>query len=97
MIAILSSLLEWSKPDHHLTIVFGTDGDISLSQACQVCFTEAHHLLCDIHTQDNVKRKLLALNICGQPSNTIMNDIFGILKGSVKDPGLVDCLSENEF
>ena len=38
--------------------VFGTDGDKNLSQAFSACFGTAHHLLCDIHMQDNIERKL---------------------------------------
>ena len=42
---------------------FGTDGDQNLSDAFEVCFTIARHLLCDIHMQDNIERKLKDLGI----------------------------------
>ena len=76
---------------------FGTDGDQNLSDAFEVCFTAARHLLCDIHMQDNIERKLKDLGITKDKAREYIGDIFGKLTGDVKIKGLVDCLSSEEF
>ena len=93
---LTSSILQEKPSLKHLK-VYGTDGDVSLSQACEVCFTAADHLLCDIHMYDNISKKLQSLNIPKDVSKTILCDIFGLSKEDIKDPGLVDSLNDDEF
>ena len=40
---------------------FGTDAEVNVFQAIKICFPNADHLLCWIHSKDNVKRKLTDL------------------------------------
>lgn len=93
----LSSSMLQASADLKNIKVFGTDGDENLSNAFQVCFTDAKHLLCDVHMIDNIKKKLNALDIKGQVANQYVNDIFGQSSAAMKIPGLVDCMTEEEF
>ena len=70
--------------------MYVTDGDVSLSQSCEVCFTSAEHLLCDIHMYDNISKKLQSLNIPKEVCKTVLINSFGISRESTKEPGLVD-------
>ena len=77
--------------------VFGTDGDVKLSMSMESTFPDSRHLLCDIHMEDNIARKLKQLGISGKTGKQIMIDIFGNTDGNVKVPGLLDCTSPSEF
>jgi len=77
--------------------VFGTDGDVNLSSVFQACFPINKHLLCDIHMFNNIERKLIKLGISGKLKIEYLNDIFGSIEGDIKNPGLVDSLTPEEF
>lgn len=67
--------------------VFGTDGDKNLSDALEVCFTSVKHILCDIHMQDNIERKLKELGVPKKGVNAYINEIFGKIAGDLKIKG----------
>ena len=77
--------------------VFGTDGEVSLSNAFEACFDKAHHLLCDIHMKDNIKSKLTSLHISGHTAEEYITEIFGRQENDLRHKGLVDCLTEEEL
>jgi len=60
-------------------------------------FPFAIHLLCDIHMEDNVMRKLTDLGIPKTLAKEYRKEIFGRKVGSAREPGLVDCLTEEDF
>ena len=93
----LSSSMLQNCPNMRNLRCFGTDGDVNLGNAFEVCFTKAAHLLCDLHMVDNIKKKLNQLNIKGNIAKNYIVDIFGRVEGNIKVPGLVDSLSENEL
>ena len=86
---LTSSIIQEKPSTKHLK-VYVTDGDVSLSQSCEVCFTSAEHLLCDIHMYDNISKKLQSLNIPKEVCKTVLINSFGISRESTKEPGLVD-------
>ena len=93
----LSSSMLHNCPNLQNLRVFGTDGDVNLGNAFQVCFGKSAHLLCDLHMVDNIEKKLGQLNIKGRHAKEYLVDIFGRVDGSIKVKGLVDSLSENEL
>ncbi|XP_062568607.1 uncharacterized protein LOC134230774 [Saccostrea cucullata] len=93
----LSSSILQICPEMKNLKAFGTDGDKNLSDAFEVCFTSSKHLLCDIHMQDNIERKLKDLGITKSKAREYIDDIFGKRTGEVKIKGLVDCMSYEEF
>ena len=93
----LTSSIIQEKPSMKDLKVFGTDGDVCLSQACEASFSKAEHLLCDIHMYDNISKKLQSLNIPKDVSKTVLCDIFGIIRHDTKVPGLVDSVTDKEY
>lgn len=93
---LASSILQIC-PEMKSLKVFGTDGDKNLSDAFEVCFTSAKHLLCDIHMQDNIERKLKELGIPKKEAKLYTEDIFGKISHETKIKGLVDSMSAEEF
>ncbi|XP_062573500.1 uncharacterized protein LOC134235383 [Saccostrea cucullata] len=93
----LSSSILQICPEMKSLKVFGTDGDKNLSDAFEVCFTSAKHLLCDIHMQDNIERKLKELGIQKKEAKSYIEDIFGKISHETKIKGLVDSMSPEEF
>ena len=93
----LTSSIIQENPSLEDLKVYGTDGDVNLSEAFEVCFTNAEHLLCVIHMYDNISKKLQSLNMPKDVSKTILNDIFGFTRQDTKAPGLVDSLNDEEL
>lgn len=94
---ILPSSMVKYRPETRGVLVIGTDGEENISKALSNVFADAVHLRCDMHLKDNVKRKLSELRIEPTPARAITNDIFGCDLGGIKEGGLVDCTSEEEF
>ena len=84
-------------PDLKNLLAYGSDGEKNITDSFDTCFSGAKHLLCDLHMKDNIKQKLLNLNISTNESKIFMDDIFGIQIGQSKRAGLVDCTSEDAF
>ena len=76
---------------------FGTDGEPELIKAFHVCFPQATHLRCTNHLRQNVKDKLLSLDISQSVSSEVLADIFGVQKGSKFERGLIDANSKASF
>ena len=53
-----------SKPDISCLHAFGTDGEEALYQAIQAVCHEEVHLLCFIHSRNNIKEKLKQIGYC---------------------------------
>ena len=54
---------------------FRTDAEVNLFQVFKTCFLNAYHLLCWIHSKDNVKRKVADLKL--RFTKSYINEIFG--------------------
>ena len=60
-------------------------------------FPFAVYLLCDIHMEDNIMRKLADLGIQTSLAHEFKKEIFGRNSGAVREPGPVDCLTKKDF
>ena len=74
---------------------FGTDAEVNVFQALKTCFSNADHLLCWIHSKDNVEKKLAYLKL--RFTKSYINEIFGEKSGNVKVKGLLDSESQEEY
>ena len=74
---------------------FKTDAEVNVFQAFKACFPNADHLLCWIHSKDNVKRKLADLKL--RFSGSYINEILGEKSGNMKVKGLLDSKSQEEY
>ena len=54
---------------------FRTDAEVNVFQVFKTCFPSAYHLLCWIHSKDNVKRKVADLTL--RFTKSYINEIFG--------------------
>lgn len=77
--------------------VFGTDGEVAVYSALRNRWRSATHLLCWIHSKDNVKMKLNGLQMDEKKKTEYLKDIYGEKVGSTKVKGLGDSESEEEF
>ena len=77
--------------------VFGTDGETALYTALRTVWKNAGHLLCWIHSKDNVIKKLGALNMSYDVQQEYLKDIYGEKVGETKVKGLADSENEDEF
>lgn len=77
--------------------MYGTDGEKALAEGFGRPLPYALHLLCDIHMKDNISSKLAELGIPAEISQEFRTDIFGKTIGINKQPGLIDCLTPDEF
>ncbi len=73
---------------------FGTDGEEELVKALSHEFSFGLHLSCFIHMKRNIKHELSER---GLSASSIMKDIFGRQVDSVREDGLVDSSSGEEF
>lgn len=76
---------------------FGTDGDEALSNALAHEFGFAQRLTCFIHYRRNLKEKLSERNIPPEPSQKIIDDVFGKKLGDVFMEGVVDAPDDRDF
>ena len=76
---------------------FGTDGEEALYKGFSSFFPSALHLLCEIHKQDNITRKLRSMNACEPITKQILGDIFGTTNGDIRFGGLIDSSDAAEF
>ena len=94
--ALASSVVQLN-PKLKNILCYGTDEEKNLYKAFGTVFPFAIHLLCDIHMEDNIMRKLTELGIQKSLANEYKKEIFGRRSGTVREPGLVDCLTEQDF
>ena len=78
-------------------LCYGTDEEKNLYEAFGTVFPFDTHLLCDIHMEDNIVRKLTDLGIQKSLGNDCKKEIFERRSGTLQEPGLVDCLTEQDF
>lgn len=93
----LSSQLKSHCKDFEALQAYGTDGEINIIDAFLCELPEAVHLRCKIHLADNIDRKLTALSFAKTAKQTILNSIFGRRIGDVREKGLADANSADEF
>lgn len=93
----LASSLVRLRPALKQLLCYGTDEEENLYKAFGDVFPFALHLLCDIHMEDNIMRKLFELGLQRALANEFKREIFGKNKGSVREPGLIDYMTEDEF
>lgn len=91
-----SNMLKYC-PELQRLIVYGSDGEKNITDSFDTCFSFSKHLLCDIHMKDNIVKKMTALNIVGETGTQFLNEIFGKQIGQLKQRGLVDSNSTEEF
>ncbi len=65
------------KPSLKNLQCIGTDGELALSNGFQLTFAQIKHILCFLHSQRNIKRKLGELGIIGNCAHEFIKDIFG--------------------
>ena len=78
-------------------MAYGTDGDKALIEALGHNFPHAIQLRCFIHSRKNVQEKLKQFGVNSKTISEFLADIFGRQIGTVKENGLVDSCSEQEF
>ena len=85
--------------DRYLSVLmaFGTDGNCSLIEALAHNFPNSLQLRCFIHLRKNIQEKLKSIGVSSQVTSYFLTDIFGRQTGTVKEEGLVDSSSEEEF
>ena len=93
----LPSLMVKYQPETRGVLVVDTDGEENIWKALNNVFSDTVHLRSDIHLKDNVRQKLSELAIDSKAAREITNDIFGCNLDGVREGGLVDCKSEEEF
>ena len=93
---LASSLIRLNPKLKHI-LCYGTDEERNLYKAFGDVFPFAVHLLCDIHMEDNVMRKLTDLGVSKTLANDYRKEIFGKNVGTAREAGLVDCLTEEDF
>ena len=76
---------------------YGTDGEINIVNAFLCELPEAVHLRCKIHLADNIDRKLAALSFVKTVRQTMLNFIFGKRTDDMREKGLADADSADEF
>ena len=94
--ALASSVVQLS-PKLKNILCYETDEEKNLYKAFGTVFPFAIHLLCDIHMEDNIMRKVIDLGIQKSLADEYKKEIFGRRSGTVREPGLVDCLTEQDF
>ena len=92
-----ASQLKKMRPGLDGLNAIGTDGEEALSSAFQSIFPSSVHLLCQIHKQDNITRKLRSLNVKELGMKQIISDIFGHRNGDSVFHGLVDATDSCDF
>ena len=65
------------NPKLKIILCYGTDEEKKLYKAFGTVFPFAIHLLCDIHMEDNIMRKLTDLGIQKSLANDYKKEIFG--------------------
>ena len=76
---------------------FGSDGQKALTNAFESAFSNALHLRCFKHFQDNCEAKLKSLNLDPTSREEVLTDIFGETGSEVIQIGLVDTVDPTDF
>ena len=84
------------RPDLSKIKVYGTDGEVNVSDPWKCCIPEGYHLLCDLHMKGNIESKLLELKVDRQCTKEYLKDIFGRDIGDQREPGIVDSWGPEE-
>ena len=76
---------------------YGTDGETNIDNACACDLPEAVHVRCKIHLADNIDSKLIELSFGKDARSRIQTSIFGRRIGEVREKGLADANTADEF
>ena len=90
-----ASTLKQQNHEVENILFIGTDRQKSIENGLSAQFEIAQFLSCTKHVQDNITRKLTALNITGEAKSAVLADVFGDRRS--KQKGLIDCASGEEF
>ena len=92
-----SGTLRTLEPELRDVMAFGTDDEEALIQGFRNNFDRSVHLLCELHLEKNVEKKLQDMGIVGEAKASIVADIFGKTTGMVKESGLTEAHDEDKF
>ena len=94
--ALASSIVQLDLKLYNI-LCYGMDKEKNLFKAFGTVFPFAIHLLCDFHMEDNITRKLTDLGIQKSLANYYKKEILGRGSGTVREPGMVDCLTKQDL
>eukprot|EP00794_Sanderia_malayensis_P020728 gene20728-biopygen17111 len=92
---LTSHMLEL-KPELRRIQVYGTDGEVNVSEPWKCCIPDGYHLLCDLHVRGNVESKLAEMRVDKEIKKLYVIDIFGRDIGDKRKPGIVDSWDGDE-
>ncbi|XP_028415711.1 uncharacterized protein LOC114539280 [Dendronephthya gigantea] len=92
-----SATLKTLEPGLRDLLAFGTDDEQALISGFRNNFDRSINLLCELHLQKNVERKLQELQIPKQSKVEIITDIFGRRHSDIVESGLTDAKSAEAF
>ena len=93
----LSSQLKSHCKGFEALQAYDSDGEINIVNAFLCELPEAVHLRCKIHLADNIDRKLTAFFFSKTARQTVLNYIFGKRIGDVREKGLANADSSDDF
>ena len=96
--SLFGGTLKSLEPELKNLMAFGTDDEKALVGGFNETFERATCLVYEIHLCKNIDTKLLSMDIKGESKQSVMDDIFGRMIGSVFESRLSDAGSaENLF
>ena len=85
------------KPELEGVRAFGTDGEENLVKALSHTLAFGVHLTCFNHVRRNIKHDLSERGFDALSQKKILDSIIGRQIGTIREEGLVDCVSASEF
>ena len=95
--SLFGGTLKSLEPELKNLMAFGTDDEKALVGGFNETFERATCLLYEIHLCKNIDTKLLSMDIKGESKQSVMDDIFGRMIGSVFESRLSDAGSAENF
>ena len=95
--SLFGGTLKSLEPELKNLKAFGTDDEKALVGGFNETFERATCLLYEIHLCKNIDTKLLSMDIKGESKQSVMDDIFGRMIGSVFESRLSDAGSAENF
>ena len=95
--SLFGGTLKSLEPELKNLMAFGTDDEKALVGGFNETFKRATCLLYEIHLCKNIDTKLLSMDIKGESKQSVMDDIFGRMIGSVFESRLSDAGSAENF
>ena len=95
--SLFGGTLKSLEPELKNLMAFGTDDEKALVGGFNETYERATCLLYEIHLCKNIDTKLLSMDIKGESKQSVMDDIFGRMIGSVFESRLSDAGSAENF